>query len=139
MNDELQGANEQLRTRSAEVTELNDFMESILSSMKSAVIVLDRQLTVQTWNKNAHDLWGVRSEEAVGTHLLSLDIGLPTEAIKPLLFKVLADPGQTEHLSTDAVNRRGRNVRLNVTVAALVSPESGPSGVLLVMDATQPD
>src|SRR5262249_13033811 len=56
MNDELQGANEELRDRSGQLTQLNDFMESILSSMQSAVIVLDRDFTVQTWNKNAQEL-----------------------------------------------------------------------------------
>ncbi|WP_374970406.1 CheR family methyltransferase [Terrabacter sp. BE26] len=83
MNDELQGANEELRERSGQLADLNDFMDSILGSMRSAVIVLDRNFTVQVWNRNAQDLWGVRSDEAVGSHLLGLDCGLPTDAIAP--------------------------------------------------------
>ncbi|NUO36934.1 MAG: PAS domain-containing protein [Dermatophilaceae bacterium] len=134
MNDELQGANEELRVRSSELTRLNDFMESILGSMSSAVIVLDRNLTVQIWNRNAQELWGVRSDEAVGMHLFSLDFGLPTDDVKPLLRAVLADPSATRQLSVDAINRRGRPVTLSVTVAALMS-RGDATGVLLVMDA----
>ncbi|GAA2032576.1 PAS domain S-box protein [Terrabacter terrae] len=133
MNDELQGANEELRDRGGQLTELNDFMESILGSMKSAVVVLDRNFTVQIWNRNAQDLWGVRSDEAVGSHLLSLDFGLPTDAIAPLLRAVLGDPSATRHITVDAINRRGRPVRLGVTVAPLMSREE-PTGVLLVME-----
>jgi len=133
MNDELQGANEELRDRSSQLTELNDFMESILGSMMSAVIVLDRNFTVQIWNKNAQDLWGVRSDEAVGSHLLSLDFGLPSDAIAPLLRAVLGDPSETRQITVDAINRRGRPVRLSVTVAPLMSQEES-TGVLLVMD-----
>ncbi|NUR07472.1 MAG: PAS domain-containing protein [Nocardioidaceae bacterium] len=134
MNDELQGANEELRVRSSELTRLNDFMESILGSMQSSVIVLDRDLTVQIWNRNAQELWGVRSDEAVGTHLFNLDFGLPTDAVKPLLRTVLNDPSTTRQLSIDAINRRGRPVMLSVRVAALMS-RGDATGVLLVMDA----
>jgi two-component system CheB/CheR fusion protein len=138
MNDELQGANEELRDRSSELTQLNDFMESILSSMKSAVIVLDRDFTVQTWNKNAHELWGVRADEAVGSHLLSLDFGLPMDALKPLLRSVLNDSDEAQHLAIDAINRRGRPVDLSITVAPLLS-RGASTGVLLVMDAEPRD
>ncbi|MGW5241757.1 CheR family methyltransferase [Monashia sp. NPDC004114] len=138
MNDELQGANEELRDRSGELSQLNDFMESILSSMKSAVIVLDREFTVQTWNKNAHELWGVRADEAVGSHLLSLDFGLPMDALKPVLRSVLNDSDQAQHLAIDAINRRGRPVGLSITVAPLLSRGTS-TGVLLVMDAEPRD
>ena len=139
MNDELQGANEELRERSAQVVRLNDFMESILSSMSSAVIVLDRQLCVQAWNRNAQELWGVRADEAMGVHLLTLDTGLPVEPLKPLLTRALADPLEVHQLAHDATNRRGRPVHLGITVAPLVSPEGESTGVLLVMDADPAD
>ncbi|MFM6847533.1 MAG: CheR family methyltransferase [Terrabacter sp.] len=137
-NDELQAANEELRVRSSELTRLNVFMESILGSMSSAVIVLDRNLTVQVWNKNAQELWGVRSDEAVGRHLFSLDVGLPTDDVRPLLRAVLADPGAARQLSLDAINRRGRAVTLSVTVAALTS-SGDATGALVVMDAEPRD
>ncbi len=139
MNDELQGANEELRERSTQLTELNDYMESILGSMRSAVIVLDRQLTIQTWNKNAQELWGVRSDEAVGVHLLTLDIGLPIGDLKPLLHAVLADSADPQHIGMDAINRRGKPVRLSITAAPLMSPGAEPTGILLVMESEPND
>ena len=60
-NDELQSTNDELRDRTTEITDLNAFMESILGSLEAAVIVLDRDLAVQVWTRQAHELWGLRA------------------------------------------------------------------------------
>ena len=83
MNDELQSMNDELRERSMALDDANGFMTTVLSSLHTGVAVLDRDLRVQAWNSRAEDLWGVRSDETVGRHLLSLDIGLPLDAAAP--------------------------------------------------------
>ena len=89
MNEELQSTNEELQTMNDELQrrtiELNDtrlFLESILSSLHSGVVVLNRDLIVQVWNQHAEDQWGLRAEEALGEHFFNLDIGLPLEALR---------------------------------------------------------
>jgi two-component system, chemotaxis family, CheB/CheR fusion protein len=47
-----------------------------------AVVVLDRQQHVQTWNAQAHDLWGLSPQEVDGQNLFSLDFGLPIERLR---------------------------------------------------------
>jgi len=66
-NDKLQISNEQLRDRTLEITDLNTFLDSILGSLEAAVIVLDRDFNVQVWTRQAHELWGLRADETVGT------------------------------------------------------------------------
>jgi two-component system, chemotaxis family, CheB/CheR fusion protein len=137
MNDELQSTNDELRERTAEIGSLNAFMESVLSSLAAAVVVVNRDMIVQVWNTEAQDLWGLRDDEAVGQHLLNLDSGLPTGELKTLLRDVLFDGNQGGERTFDAVNRRGRHVRLRVRVSPLRSDGDTAGGALLLMDAEE--
>jgi two-component system CheB/CheR fusion protein len=134
-NDELQSTNEELRDRTIEITNLNAFMESILGSLEAAVIVLNRDLVVQVWTRQAHELWGLRAAETVGHYLLNLDSGLPTAELHPWLRSVIT--GQQTAVvgrSIRAVNRRGRQVDLRVTVTALQADSEAPAGALILME-----
>jgi two-component system CheB/CheR fusion protein len=134
-NDEMQTTNEELRDRSIEINNLNAFMESILGSLEAAVVVLDRDLVVQIWTRQAHELWGLRAEETVGHHVLNIDSGLPTAELHPWLRSVIT--GQQTAIvgrSVRAVNRRGRTVHLRVTVTALQGESEQPSGALILME-----
>ena len=88
-NEELETINDELRDRTAELNQVNDFLEAILTSLGIGVVVVDRQQRVQIWNDRAEDLVGVRQDEAVDHHLLSLDIGLPVERLAGPLRSVL--------------------------------------------------
>jgi two-component system CheB/CheR fusion protein len=135
MNDELQGANESLRQRTAEVDQLNRFMETILASLQSGVVVVNPHLTVTAWNKPAQELWGVRSDEAVGQPLLNLDIDLPLDRLKSMLRSRLAGSGDHHGVMVlDAVNRRGKPVSVQVTVSQLLGEGDDVTGAILVMD-----
>ena len=59
-NEELQTINDELRQRTAELNEVNDFLESIWAGLDGAVVVLDPDLRVLVWNHGSEDLWGVR-------------------------------------------------------------------------------
>ena len=138
MNDELHFSNDQLRDRQAEVDDLNVFMEAVLAGLRAGVAVVDRELKVMAWNTRAEDLWGVRTDEAIGHHLLDLDIGLPLEQLLPLLRRqVNGEDSDHETLRLAAVNRRGRAVDVNVTVTPLHNSSSESSGAILVMDVPE--
>ena len=67
-NDELQTINDELQERTSELNHANDFLASILASLRAGVVVLGPDLHVQAWNSTARELWGLRPEEAVGEH-----------------------------------------------------------------------
>ena len=97
MNEELQSTNEELETmndevneRSLELNESNAFLEAILGSISAGVMVVDKELVVTAWNDGAVDLWGVRHDEAVGTHLFNLDLGLPLDALRSPIRDVVS-------------------------------------------------
>jgi two-component system, chemotaxis family, CheB/CheR fusion protein len=133
MNDELQSTNEELRDRTNEVSGLNAFMASVFAGLRAAVVVLDHDLRVRVWNDQAAEQWGVRQDEATGRHLLTLDIGLPVDQVRPLVRDLLS--GEREEASSvlPAVNRRGRPVLVTVTASQL-RYDGTVTGVILVME-----
>jgi two-component system CheB/CheR fusion protein len=133
-NEELQTINDELRERTLELNEVNAFLETILTSMGVAVAVLDRNLTVQVWNAQSVDLWGLRSEEAEGEGLLGLELGLPVDRLAAPLRDVLRDGGARVELVLDATNRRGRAIDCRVVALPLKANGADVSGAILLME-----
>ena len=123
-NEELETINDELRERTGELNEVNEFLEAILTSLGLGVAVLDAQQRVQVWNHRAEDLWGLRSDEALDNHFLSLDIGLPSESLAPALRAVLGGASPSETREIAAVNRRGRAILCTATVLPLLDGRS---------------
>ena len=138
-NDELQSMNDELRERTSQLDHANDFLESVLTSLRTAVVVVDSDFIVQAWNGRADDLWGLRTEEAVGQHLLNLDIGLPTDRLRPRVRDVLTGQSDgAEPLRVEAINRRGRTVQLMISTSPLTGRDGHPSGAIVLMDQMEP-
>jgi two-component system CheB/CheR fusion protein len=133
-NEELQSINEQLRVSTAESARANAFLEAVLTSLRAGVAVIDRDLQVKAWNRRAEDLWGLRTDEAIGQHFLNLDIGLPTEQLRPMIRSALADSGQPLEANVSAVNRRGRPITVWVVCTPLSGTGREVDGAVVVME-----
>jgi two-component system, chemotaxis family, CheB/CheR fusion protein len=133
-NDELQTINEELRDRTTDLNQVNQFLETILTSLRAGVAVLDADMRVLVWNRCAEDLWGLRQDEIIGQHFLNLDIGLPTQQLRPLIRRTLAgDPGPHE-VALSAINRRGRAILVRVAGSPLNGTDASGSGAILLME-----
>jgi two-component system, chemotaxis family, CheB/CheR fusion protein len=139
-NEELETMNDELRHRTLELNDVNSFLETILTTIGLAVAVLDRNLSVQIWNGQARELWGLTPEEAEDQSLLALDFGLPTETLTPLLRACLSGESDREEVVLAATNRRGAPFECQVTCLPLGSRLDGskPSdarvtGVIVMM------
>lgn len=134
-NDELQTINDELHERTNELDAVNEFLDAILTGMQAGVVVLNPELHVQVWNEQAHELWGLRRDEAVGKHFLNLDIGLPTDQLRPVIRRTLAGEEGANDVVLSAINRRGRTIEIRVTGSPL--PTKGAvAGVILTMEQT---
>jgi two-component system, chemotaxis family, CheB/CheR fusion protein len=85
------------------------------------------------WNERAADLWGVRSDEVVGTPFFDLDIGLPTKELRVMIRSVLRGKPTHDEKEVDAMTRRGRRIRCRVAATTLAGRRRA-SGVVLVME-----
>jgi two-component system CheB/CheR fusion protein len=133
-NDELQTINDRLSERSVELDDLNNFLESILTSLRSGVIVVDPEMRVIVWNRGSEELWGLRRDEANGQHLLNLDIGLPLSELRPLVRSALVETDPVGEITIAAVNRRGRAVSVRVVASALRGRNGDAEGAILVLE-----
>ncbi len=133
-NEELETANEQLRQRSDELASLTSFQDSILWGLRLAVVVVEQNGAVKIWNREAEDMWGLRSEETRGQFFLSLDIGLPLDQVRPLLRRVLNGESSMESGVFAAVNRRGRRVQCRIHCTPLLDVHRSIQGAIIVME-----
>jgi two-component system CheB/CheR fusion protein len=147
INEELQSTNEELQTmndeankRSDEVNRTRLFLESILSSMRGGVIVINADYNVQVWNHKVEDLWGLRSDEVIGKNFFGLDIGLPVEKLASPIRICLSAAGEQQHITLDAINRRGKTIECYVTCTPLLNPPTNEIvGVILVIEDQERD
>jgi two-component system CheB/CheR fusion protein len=137
-NAELQNINEQLGDSTIRLDDANAFLEAVLTSLRAGVAVLNRDLQIQAWNRRAEDLWGLRREEALGEHFLNLDIGLPTDQVRSLIRQMLTDGRGPVDVVLEAVNRRGRSIRVRLECSPLAGPNGDISGAVLIMEDGQP-
>jgi len=137
-NSELQSINNDLSSRTGEIERLNTLLLAITGNIEVGAAVLDRTGRVQVWNERAADLWGVRSDEVVGSSFFELDIGLPAEKLRGLVEAGAGGRPRHDELEVVARTRRGRQIRCRVVAHTLGDGEAA-SGVVLVMEELKPD
>lgn len=140
MNEELQSTNEELETlndemqrRTGALNDVNAYLSSVLTSLRSAVVVIDGEMRVQVWSPKMEDLWGLRASEVDQQPLPHLDLGLPLEQLKPAVHAVLEGREPFQEVALDAVNRRGRRIHCVVGVSPLLTPAREIRGAVVLV------
>jgi two-component system, chemotaxis family, CheB/CheR fusion protein len=112
------------------VERVNTFFESILASIRSAVVVVDRSNKVQFWNHRCAELWGLRGDEVQGQDFFALDIGLPVAELKQPLEQLRDRINRLEDLQIQSLNRRGFTSKCRVRMMELMDAD----GHILLID-----
>jgi two-component system, chemotaxis family, CheB/CheR fusion protein len=141
MNEELQSTNEEMETLNDELQQrtealnvVNASLNSVLTSLRAGVVVVDRGMTVQIWNRSMEELWGLRSDEVQGQPLLHLDIGLPTEQLRAPIRALLEGRADADEMMLTAVNRRGRPIECRVALAPLLDAGQEIHGAVVLVE-----
>jgi two-component system, chemotaxis family, CheB/CheR fusion protein len=129
MNAELAKMNTELERRTLELNEADAFHQSIMNAMDRAAVVLDPNLRVRTWNRNAAYMWGLRTEDAVNRDYLSLPIGAGPRLTREAVHRVLSTR-RTESVADVPYHRDGDERKTTVVLTPLVSPQGDLIGVL---------
>ncbi len=136
MNDELQSTTDIQLDRVAGVDDRNIFVEAVLASLQTGIVVVSGDLRVRSWSAWAEEQWGLRADEAVGRVVSDLDIGLPVDEIEQLVTAALVEGATRIEREFDAVNRRGRAVRIRLSATSLMNG-GGPESVVLTLDSSE--
>lgn len=133
-NEELQTINQELRLRTEQLNQTNSFLNSILTSIKTGVIVVDLEFKILAWNQQATNLWGLRFDEVQNRSLFSLDIGLPVEQLRIPLRQCLGVANKEIEITISAINRVGRSVNCQINFNPLINSKNQPEGIILMID-----
>jgi two-component system, chemotaxis family, CheB/CheR fusion protein len=135
-NEELETMNEELQERTNALHEANTFLDAVLASLEAGVAVLNTEFEIEAWNQGARELWGLDPEEAVGHHFLNLDIGLPVGDLrKPMRDALKETNHRPQHVVLPAVNRRGRQINVALSLMPLRSLTGATRGVIVMMQS----
>ena len=136
-NEELQTMNEEMRQSSDELNRVNTFLESILTSLRSGVVVVNPELHILIWNRKAEDMWGLRFDEVFSNHFMSLDIGLPIEQLRQPLREILNSGAISQEVILNSINFRGKAIECQIILTPLNNSTSDIQGVILLMEERQ--
>jgi two-component system CheB/CheR fusion protein len=133
-NDEFHVVNEMLDARGQELDHANIYLQSVLTSIRSGVVVVDPDFVVQIWNHWSEDLWGLRAAEVEGKHLVNLDIGLEVTDVLPSVRGALDGDEDVAPQELGARNRRGRDFTCVVRTSPVVAGGSVIGAVILMAE-----
>ncbi len=135
-NEELQTTNEELNIRTEELNRVSVFMESILTSLKMGMTVLDIRLSIQLWNNRMIELWGLRVEEVRDRFFFDLDIGLPVEQLRGIIRSCQSGESDYQELTLKSIDRRGKTIDCRVICTPLKMKEEY-QGIILLMEVKE--
>lgn len=136
-NEQWQAINDELRMKTSEVNQSNAFLSSILASLNTCTIVLDRQFNILNWNQEAEKLWGLRADELKEQSLFSLDIGLPVAQLREPIRNCLNGEEYDREITLEAINRRGKKIQCRVSFNPLIGIQRERQGVILLIEAKE--
>jgi two-component system CheB/CheR fusion protein len=129
---ELRSINDELRQRTDELNLVAIFLESVLTSLRGAVLVVDSALTVRVWNPQAERLWGIRRRDAMGSPLHSLDLRIPFDELRPSIERALAGDLDCAEAGVAVPQADGSVAAYTVSATPLLGPGSTVHGATLL-------
>lgn len=122
---------DQQRRALAEVSELRQLMDSVLASIASGVITLDRAGSILIFNQAAESILGVAAADALGRPLREV---LPAihAAIAPLIDPVIRD-GRPQGIEIEPA-LRDRTLTLSLKLTPLRNAQGQTVGMALAVD-----
>lgn len=107
-----------------------------MANINSAIIAVDTELKILSWNRRSEDLWGLRADEALQKPLDSLDIGLPISQVVEHIKSSLSKRTPFEEFRLESVNRRGRKFVAEVKITP-VTIDGRITTIILLIDARE--
>jgi PAS domain-containing protein len=129
---ELRSINDELRQRTDELNLVAIFLESVLTSLRGAVLVVDKAGTVRVWNPQAERLWGIRRRDAMGSALHSLDLRIPYDVLRPTVDRALAGDLDCAETAVAIPRDDGSVTGYTVSATPLLGPGSTVHGATLL-------
>lgn len=136
-NTELRSIADELRLRTDELNVVAIFLQSVLTSLRGAVVVIDTGRVVRVWNAEAERLWNIPRRVAMHSRLAELDLGFEQALLPPCI-----EAGLRGEVSADLavmVHRQGGDAAAyTVSATPLLGAGTMVHGVTLLFVERRP-
>ena len=136
-NSELDATNRELAHRTEEMDALTFCQRTIIRTLSVAVLVLDAQGRITTWNLAAERMLGLTEREAVGQTLWTLRIPALKRALLQRLRKQLAEGRSVRQENVSYQLLHGGQGHATVVATPLVTDAQVLGAVILFEDTTR--
>lgn len=111
--------------------EVEGYLASIVESSADAIMSIDLNGILTSWNKGAEDIFGYRAKEIVGKHYYKI---VPKERRKEIeeLRKKALKKGYVRNYETYRLHKDGRKIPVNLTISVIKDRDGkiiGTSGI----------
>lgn len=119
-----------------ELRESHRRLQVIIDASPSAIVELDRELRILSWNPAAERIFGWTAEEAIGRrHLTAPPDNFPE---LQLMFNALLRGGSVTGMEVPRRTKDGRTIVVNVSAAPLRDSGGRIGGILFIIAEVQP-
>jgi len=109
--------------------ETKEYLDNIIKSSADAVVVVDTDGTVRSWNKAAEDYMGYTADEVIGTPNKKF-FAEPEEAER--IMEIVQRDGELKNYRTIVLNKAKKPVHISISAALLKDKNDVPIGTVRV-------
>jgi two-component system, NtrC family, sensor kinase len=121
--------------RAQEMARLKEFNENIIESIKVGVLVINLSGRITNWNSALEEIYGLKREEAIGRRITQVFQPEMLRALRALMQRVEWQNGDPVNVyKFRALSVDGRDLTLNVSLAALQSKTEEVEGTLVAIE-----
>jgi len=120
---------EALRKSAEQLRETKDYLDNIIESSADAIVVVDMDGTVRSWNKAAEDYMGYAADEVIGSS--NRKFFADPEEPERIMEMVLRD-GTLKNYRTAVLNNDRKPVQISLSASLLKDSEGVPIGTVRV-------
>lgn len=107
-------------------------LAAIVEQTSDAIIGLDNEGAITSWNRGAQVLFGYSAEEAVGRTLESLVVP-PDDEGAEVEVQGAQGAGDAPHMERWLRTRDGRRVEVSITLSPILAPDGSPAGAAAIV------
>ena len=120
-------------THMASNRERMEHFVSLVQNSKDAIIGMDLNLKIQTWNKGAEKIFGYTSAEAVGREVKDILLTQEQTIADLLALKSIVSGEDVDNFETRRRHKDGRLVDVSISVSPIRGADGGMEGVSAII------
>ncbi len=124
---------------SKEIKTLDFYHQTIINTMKPALIVLNKHNIVSTWNPAAGQMWMIKSDYALGRNFYEMGMGDRIPGISDVIRDAIREKKPVTISDMEIINPKGEKRYVDVTTVPLVGQNGELQGTIMMMDDVTDD